>query len=499
MKKNLIRLLFLGTALSFTFSYISAQTSVGTDLAGSSTPSTDKALESLQKFFSKAQNESSGKNTAQPPCLAVSLTKSLSKGQENSEVLILQQFLFASGYLTAKPNGFFGAGTVTAVKKFQVANGIPPVGSIGPVTRAAIKKRSCAADFTAQKISVGVQRMAKAVQDEKASGTKIVTEKNKQDIVSAVSLDAATIKNNFESKNLNINIRSLHRLINLGEKVAFSFIDDESSLGRIFYDGKEIGKEYSGVDDPVDINGEIAFTAITKNKKLIIVYRDKEYGEEYDTVGSAANISGKLTYLAAKNSTYFIISDGKKIVSDASYYGFAEVDGKLAYVSNTKGLVYDGKEYGKEYDGANRPVSLNKKLAYTAIELKDKKTFFVYDGKEYGKEYGFAINPFWLNGKLGFVAATQEKGYFIVYDGREITGDYSLTGERNIKIIKGKMAYLVNRKINGVVEPFYKSVIFYDGKYIGENYDEILDFIDVNGKLVYIAKKGKESFLVTEK
>lgn len=75
--------------------------------------------------------------------LCVALTKPLSKGVENSEVLSLQKFLFDKGYLTSKPNGYFGSGTVTAVKKFQVANSLSPVGSVGAVTRAKVKEVSC--------------------------------------------------------------------------------------------------------------------------------------------------------------------------------------------------------------------------------------------------------------------------------------------------------------------------------------------------------------------
>jgi peptidoglycan hydrolase-like protein with peptidoglycan-binding domain len=68
------------------------------------------------------------------------LTKSLAKGSENSEVLKLQQFLFDKGYLTATPNGYFGGMTMSAVKKFQAANGLSQVGSVGPGTRGEDKR-----------------------------------------------------------------------------------------------------------------------------------------------------------------------------------------------------------------------------------------------------------------------------------------------------------------------------------------------------------------------
>ncbi len=73
----------------------------------------------------------------------ITLAKNLSKGVENSEVLKLQQFLQNKGYLTNTPTGYFGAGTLKAVKKFQLANEIPQVGLVGPSTRAKIKEISC--------------------------------------------------------------------------------------------------------------------------------------------------------------------------------------------------------------------------------------------------------------------------------------------------------------------------------------------------------------------
>ena len=75
----------------------------------------------------------------------VDLKSVLSKGAENTKVLSLQNFLFEKGYLKAKPNGYFGVGTVVAVKAYQKSLGFEQAGSIGPGTRAAIKKETCAA------------------------------------------------------------------------------------------------------------------------------------------------------------------------------------------------------------------------------------------------------------------------------------------------------------------------------------------------------------------
>lgn len=67
----------------------------------------------------------------------------LSRGYESSTVLSLQNFLHEKGYLKATPNGYFGPGTFAGVKAYQKSLGFEQVGSVGPATRAAIKKETC--------------------------------------------------------------------------------------------------------------------------------------------------------------------------------------------------------------------------------------------------------------------------------------------------------------------------------------------------------------------
>jgi hypothetical protein len=62
----------------------------------------------------------------------------------NNEVTTLQEFLNENNYLTTAPTGFFGSGTLKAVKAFQKANNLNPTGYVGPNTRTAIKTISCA-------------------------------------------------------------------------------------------------------------------------------------------------------------------------------------------------------------------------------------------------------------------------------------------------------------------------------------------------------------------
>jgi peptidoglycan hydrolase-like protein with peptidoglycan-binding domain len=71
---------------------------------------------------------------------ATAITKTLSRGLKNdAQVKILQEFLITKGFLVATADGNFGPKTETAVKKFQRANGVSPLGIVGPQTRALIK------------------------------------------------------------------------------------------------------------------------------------------------------------------------------------------------------------------------------------------------------------------------------------------------------------------------------------------------------------------------
>ncbi len=65
----------------------------------------------------------------------------------NNEVSDLQDYLNNAGYLASEPTGYFGQGTLAAVKKFQKENGLTPSGIVGRYTRAKIKSLTCD-DFT---------------------------------------------------------------------------------------------------------------------------------------------------------------------------------------------------------------------------------------------------------------------------------------------------------------------------------------------------------------
>jgi peptidoglycan hydrolase-like protein with peptidoglycan-binding domain len=93
-------------------------------------------------------------NVPSPRC-DVQITHSLQIGSENSDVYVLQQMLAQVGFLQAVPNGYFGQGTLHAVKLFQINNGIPATGTVGPTTRDAVNERLCDADPRGDSLSYG--------------------------------------------------------------------------------------------------------------------------------------------------------------------------------------------------------------------------------------------------------------------------------------------------------------------------------------------------------
>ncbi len=76
-----------------------------------------------------------------------SITHSLKLGSRDTttggDVTTLQTFLSQANYLESDPTGYFGRATKKAVQDFQKANGIEPLGNVGPYTRAKIKLISC--------------------------------------------------------------------------------------------------------------------------------------------------------------------------------------------------------------------------------------------------------------------------------------------------------------------------------------------------------------------
>lgn len=80
------------------------------------------------------------------PALCVDLPNNLMRGDENSYVLKLQNFLVKKGLLNATPNGYYGVGTTAAVKAYQEEQGFKVTGDTLTMMREEIKKETCLAD-----------------------------------------------------------------------------------------------------------------------------------------------------------------------------------------------------------------------------------------------------------------------------------------------------------------------------------------------------------------
>lgn len=62
---------------------------------------------------------------------------------QDGDVNTLQDFLISGGFMQGDSTGYFGAGTLRAVKMFQQRQGLSPTGYVGQLTREKIKTVSC--------------------------------------------------------------------------------------------------------------------------------------------------------------------------------------------------------------------------------------------------------------------------------------------------------------------------------------------------------------------
>ena len=72
------------------------------------------------------------------PVPKMTFTKDLTVGSRGDDVRKLQVLLIARGFLFGETTGYYGVLTKTAVIAFQMDNGLPPVGNVGPRTRAVL-------------------------------------------------------------------------------------------------------------------------------------------------------------------------------------------------------------------------------------------------------------------------------------------------------------------------------------------------------------------------
>lgn len=416
------------------------------------------------------------------------LTKSLTRGSTDSEVTILQQFLFDGGYLKTQPNGIFGAGTVTAVKRFQIANGVSPVGSVGKMTRAKVKEVSCG-NFG--KVSNNKILEFGKEYDNVTYGNEI----NGSLVFVAQSCGKSFIV--YKGKEIGKEYDSSINPTGIGDKLAYNAIKNKKKF--IVYDDKEIGKEYDSIDYPYQVGTKLAYIAI-KDSKSFIVYDGKEIGKNYDSVDSMKDINGELAYRAKKNGKWIIVFKGKEFGQEYDSVSFplgtSKSESKLSYIGkkdNFSHTIYDGQVIGKEYIYSDKVSIFNEKIIYLAAN--ENKSFIVLDGKEIGKEYDVVMYPTVLGKKIAYQVTKNQKN-FIVYDGKELGKEY--TGALIPENINGKLAYNVTDSSSLLLMDSKKSFIVYDGKEYGKSYESAKYPFEVGGNLAYFVKEKNKQYIVLE-
>jgi hypothetical protein len=307
---------------------------------------------------------------------------------------------------------------------------------------------------------------------------------------------------------------SIQGLMELSSKPLF--LASQEGRQFIVHDGKRIGAEYDSVDSYQIINGTLAYVA-RQNSTTFIVYSGKEYGLEYDRADSPSSVAQKLAYKAYKGNKQYVVYDGWE-TGPYDYVSFPmEINNSLAFyalIGSRSSIYLRGQELGRKYDKVEEAYSeINGGLVYAAS--LGGKTFIVYSGKEIGREYDYAAGLTSINGTTAYIASKNGK-YYVVYDGKALKGYDRVSLPR---IVAGRIAYAAAKNGKDIivydgsevgteydsVDPSFESVrdtllykgllngkyaVVYGGDVIGSNYSSVNSFVDVSGRLAYIARKN---------
>lgn len=306
----------------------------------------------------------------------------------------------------------------------------------------------------------------------------------------------------YDGKEYGKEYDSIYHIKDIGGKLTFSAYRNVGAETNhyIIYGNEIIGdtEKYYRPSYPVEVNGKIAFEAYfggsksERNGKSRIVYNGQVYGEEYDWASKIADIDGKLAYVGKRGRETYIVYDG---IEKGEGENPTSVNGTLTYLSGNK-VIFGEKIIEGDYDsiqkgyGSKTIYEIDGKPAFAAI--RDGKSFVVYDGKEYGKEYNMDSSEGTYSPETVFIIYENNhkltysfvNTYMVgnenylsdirfVYDGHEIE---SLPFEYD-----GKMGYVKNEK--------RKDFIVIDDKIVSPGYRDIAFVVNVEGKLIYIAKK----------
>ncbi len=94
----------------------------------------------LATIKGQAASSTAATTTAETPAQPARkpFLRNLVQGSRGADVTALQEILIARGYLFGGATGYFGILTKTAVITFQESEGLPALGTVGPMTRAIL-------------------------------------------------------------------------------------------------------------------------------------------------------------------------------------------------------------------------------------------------------------------------------------------------------------------------------------------------------------------------
>jgi peptidoglycan hydrolase-like protein with peptidoglycan-binding domain len=111
--------------------------------ASATTTASSNLLQTLEGEVASLESELATLRSAastSTPTSVVHFTRLLTLGSKGSDVTALQTLLAQQGLFATSPSGFYGPVTQAAVAAFQSKNGLDPVGSVGPKTRALLNE-----------------------------------------------------------------------------------------------------------------------------------------------------------------------------------------------------------------------------------------------------------------------------------------------------------------------------------------------------------------------
>ncbi len=133
-----------GLSASTTMKIFVSSSSIGTAVSGVASAAISPFAKATDGTQSAANNPATVSSASAVSAVSsgnkYKFNKALSLGSRGADVTELQKRLIAEGFLSGTATGYFGSLTVTAVKKYQSANGISTLGNVGPATRAQLNK-----------------------------------------------------------------------------------------------------------------------------------------------------------------------------------------------------------------------------------------------------------------------------------------------------------------------------------------------------------------------